>query len=55
MPTLTADASREDLLRWLQANDPNGVYADDDNRDEGHDPIDHATAWDLVAQALEDS
>ena len=54
MPTFAADASREDLLRWLESNDRNGCYSDADNRAEGHDPIDLEAAWDLVADALEE-
>ena len=36
--------SREDILEFLQWNDPNGVYTDAISRDEGYDLLDYDEA-----------
>lgn len=47
-PHLTGESKREDVIRWLKWNDPNGLYTDDANRREGQDPLTIVEAWGLV-------
>jgi hypothetical protein len=40
--------SRESLIKWLQWNDPNGVYSDADSIDEGMEPLTKDEAIELI-------
>jgi len=43
---------REDLLKFLQANDPNGEYLDSYHEEDGSDPVTWEEAVKLVRQTL---
>lgn len=49
---LLRDGTREDLIRWLQWNDPNGIYSDRDAQAEGMDVLTYAQARGLVEEAM---
>ena len=55
-PMLSTGSSREVILRWLQWNDPNGVYVDScaEFRNGDMDLIDEDLAWELLTQAVEE-
>jgi hypothetical protein len=53
-PHVTADSDRATLIRWLQWNDPNGRYSDEDAKRDDMDPLTVETAWDLIADQLSD-
>lgn len=52
-PRLTATSSREDVIRWLQWNDPNGAHTDSLAQAEDIDPYTADEAWDALAQMLQ--
>jgi hypothetical protein len=54
-PEIAADSSREQLLRWLRWNDPNGIYSDAATEAEGYDPITLTVAWELLDQVVKES
>ena len=37
--TILRDGTREEVIKWLQGNDPNGSYSDDDALAEGWNPM----------------
>jgi hypothetical protein len=39
--------NREELINWLCANDPNGVYRDEDSILEGMDVLSYEEAYEL--------
>lgn len=51
-PRLSADSDVDELIAWLQWNDPNGNYHPEDDPDE--EPISEGEAWGLVRDALRD-
>lgn len=62
-PRLHADSPREDVLRWLQWNDPNGGYLDPEPEpnDDGdlvmyddREPLTKEEAWEYLSRALEE-
>lgn len=44
--------NRLELINWLCANDPNGVYRDDDSALEGMDPLTYDQAYELYLNQL---
>jgi hypothetical protein len=53
-PVLSADSTAEQLAAWLQWNDPNGSHTADLAEREGFDPYDVETAWEVLAQAIDE-
>jgi hypothetical protein len=51
---LLCNGTREDLIRWLAWNDPDGAYSDRDARAEGWDPLTLEQARQMVDQAAAD-
>lgn len=52
-PSLSADSSRETLLRWLQWNDPDGAYTDDARESDASidgPPNTLEEAWEMLDQ-----
>jgi hypothetical protein len=45
--------SREDLIAWLQWNDRNGVYSDEDSELEGRDPVSREEALEIALRQIE--
>jgi hypothetical protein len=45
--------SREELIAWLQWNDRNGVYSDEDSELEGRDPISREEALEIALRQIE--
>jgi hypothetical protein len=39
--------NREELINWLCANDPNGIYRDEDSIREGMDVLTYQEAYEL--------
>lgn len=50
---LLENGSREELINWLDMDDPNGVWTDADSEMEGMDPITLDEAKRYVKQAYE--
>lgn len=46
---------REELIRWLQWNDHNGSFSDEDSEREGMDPITVEDAVDLIMNHVEEN
>jgi len=46
------NGSREDIIRWLKWNDPNGVWSDEDSESEGYGPISLEDAREAMRNAL---
>jgi hypothetical protein len=55
-PRLTAQSSRETVIDWLQANDPNGIHTDRLAMAEDFDPytLSSETAWVALGEMLAD-
>jgi hypothetical protein len=49
-PRLRPDSTRDHLIAWLEYNDRNGIYSDDDSDLAGYDRLTLESAWDLVAR-----
>jgi len=45
--------SREELIAWLQWNDRNGVYSDEDSELEGRDPVSREEALEIALRQIE--
>lgn len=54
-PWLSPDSAREDVVAWMQWNDPNGVHTDELAIGEGFDPYTVEGAWRALAEMLEDT
>lgn len=52
--TLYDRGSREDIVRFLQWNDPNGVYTDEVCREEGYDIMSYDEALITLEDVLEE-
>ena len=52
--TLYDRGSREDIVRFLQWNDPNGVYTDEVCKEEGYDVMSYDEALIALEDALEE-
>ncbi len=48
------EGSREEIVRWLEWNDPNGVWSDEDSDAEGWQPITLQDAQAAMKRALID-
>jgi hypothetical protein len=42
------------VIRWLEWNDPNGMYSDKDCETEDVDPLTLEESWRLLAHVLDD-
>jgi len=45
-------ATREQIIKWLMSNDPNGVYSDEQSIGEGLEPITRKQALELALNQL---
>ncbi len=52
---MLAAGSREEIIRWLEWNDSNGVWSDEDSAAEGWRSISLEDARAAMARALENS
>jgi len=48
------NGTREQVIEWLEWNDPNGVYSDSDSIAEGFDPLTLETAREIMADQIEE-
>jgi hypothetical protein len=44
--------NREDLIKWLMSNDPNGCYSDEQSKGEGFEPMTRNQALELALNQL---
>ena len=49
---LLSSGTRDDLIRWLCWNDPNGVYMDEDSLAEGKPPLALHSARQIVVDQI---
>jgi hypothetical protein len=45
-------ATREQIIKWLMSNDPNGCYSDEQSKGEGFEPITRSQALELALNQL---
>lgn len=53
-PLLRLDSSRETVLAWLQWNDANGAYTDEETSNEDLEPMTLEQAWEAFHNAMKD-
>ena len=53
-PLLTACSDRETLIEWLELNDPNGTYADDESLSEFGAVMTLHEAWEIIERQTEE-
>lgn len=54
MENYLGKASREDLIKWLMANDPNGCYSDEQSKGEGMQPMTRKEALELALKQCQE-
>jgi len=50
---IISSGSREDIISWLVCNDPNGIYTDNDCKNEGMEPLSLEEARSLMIEIKE--
>ncbi|SEJ74988.1 hypothetical protein SAMN05216327_11874 [Dyadobacter sp. SG02] len=49
-----ARSSREEIIDWLQWNDPNGVYSDEQSRKEFGEVLSKAAGAEIILRVIKD-
>ena len=52
MKETLANYNREELIRWLCRNDPNGEYSDEDAENNGWSPLTWEEAYEFAIELL---